>query len=196
MSTIVLPNEKELLIRVANGCEESYKHLFTWYWNKIYAVAFQFTKSREMSQDLTQDIFARIWARRDRLADVKQFDSYLFIVARNLILDRLREKSSDPAYHIQLADYFSDASPLPSRRVELKEMEAIIHAGVHRLPGQQRLAFYLSRYQGLRQEEIALQMGITKQSVKSHLVRALSSLRKYLLARTMSLLCLVVWIVS
>jgi RNA polymerase sigma-70 factor (ECF subfamily) len=62
-------------------------------------------------------------------------------------------------------------------------MEEIILNGVQQLPRQQKLAFYLSRYEGLRHDEIAVQMGITKESVKSHVVRAISTLRKYVASR-------------
>ena len=194
MSTIDLHTEKELLLQVANGDEAAYKTLFTLYWDRIYSTALVFTKSREMSQDLAQDVFARIWIKRQKLKDVLRFDSFLFITARNLILDRLRQKVLTCEYEVTLAEYFRDSSLIPCNKVELKEMEEIIHRGVHDLPKQQQTAFNLSRFQGLRHEEIAIQMGISKESVKSHIVRAISSLRKYVAARTAQMI-LLLWLI-
>lgn len=180
MSTIGLVNEKELVQQVADGSETAYKKLFVHYWDQVYSTALLFTKSRELSQDLAQDIFARIWIRKGKLRDVDRFDAYLFITARNLIIDRLRRKVFTVENEAHLTEYFADTSQTPFYAMELKEMEEIIHQGIHILPNQQRTAFCLSRFQGLRHEEIALQMGVSKESVKSYIVRAIHTLRKYL----------------
>ena len=183
MSTIVLLNEKELVRQVADGSEAAYKRLFVHYWDQIYSIAFVFTKSREISQDLVQDVFARIWIKKEKLRHVERFDAYLFVTARNLIVDRMSRKMftiKNPG----LTEYFADSSQLSFDAVELKEMEEIIHRGIHVLPNQQRTAFCLNRFGGLRHDEIALQMGVSKESVKSYIVRAISSLRKYLAQHT------------
>lgn len=183
MSTIALLNEKELVRQVADGSEAAYKRLFVHYWDQIYSIAFVFTKSREISQDLVQDIFARIWVKKEKLREVERFDAYLFVTARNLIVDRMSRKMftiKNPG----LTEYFADSSQLSFDAVELKEMEEIIHRGIHVLPNQQRTAFCLNRFGGLRHDEIALQMGVSKESVKSYIVRAISSLRKYLAQHT------------
>ncbi|MDR3713968.1 MAG: sigma-70 family RNA polymerase sigma factor [Puia sp.] len=180
MSTIALLNEKELARQVADGNEAAYRRLFVHYWDHLYSTALLFTKSREISQDLVQDIFARIWVKRERLREVDRFDAYLFITARNMIIDRLRKKVFTIDNEPHLTEYFADASQLSFQSVELKEMEELIHRGIHVLPNQQRTAFCLNRFGGLRHDEIALRMGVSKESVKSYIVRAISSLRKYL----------------
>jgi RNA polymerase sigma-70 factor (ECF subfamily) len=180
MSTIALLNEKELVRQVADGSEAAYKRLFVHYWDQIYSIALVFTKSREVSQDLVQDIFARIWIKKERLRDVDRFDAYLFITARNLIVDRMSRKMFSITNEPVLTEYFADSSQQSFQAVELKEMEEIIHRGIHILPNQQRTAFCLNRFGGLRHDEIASQMGVSKESVKSYIVRAISSLRKYL----------------
>jgi RNA polymerase sigma-70 factor (ECF subfamily) len=180
MSLIALLNEKELLLQVADGKESAYKQLFTSYWDQIYSTALVFTKSREMSQDLAQDVFARIWIKKEKLKEVNDFRAYLFIIARNVIIDRLRKKVFSAGNEGYLTEYFVETSLGPNDKIELKEMEETILKGIHILPDQQRKAFYLSRFEGLRHEEIALKMGISKQSVKSYIVRAICHLRKYL----------------
>lgn len=180
MSLIALLNEKELLLQVAEGKESAYKQIFTNYWDQIYSTALMFTKSKELSQDLTQDVFARIWIKKEKLKEVKDFKSYLFITARNVIIDRLRKRVFSESNEFYLSEYFAETAPSPDDKVELKEMEEIILRGIDILPEQQRKAFYLSRIEGLRHDEIASRMGITRQSVKSYIVRAMCNLRKYL----------------
>jgi RNA polymerase sigma-70 factor (ECF subfamily) len=181
-------------MEVAEGNEAAYKKLFVHYWDQIYSTALLFTKSRELSQDLAQDVFAKVWIRREKLKEIERFDAFLFIIARNVIIDRLRKKVFNAANETFLLDYFADPSLAPSDKMELKETEAIIRRAIDILPVQQRTAFCLSRFQGLRHEDIAARMGISKESVKSYIVRALVHLRKYLAqhSETIPLLLLLV----
>lgn len=197
MPTTVLLNEKELLLLVAHGDKEAYRRLFTHYWDKVFSTALLFTKSKEIAQDLAQDIFAHIWVKKEKLTDVDHFEAYLFITSRNLIIDRLRKKVFSPDNESYLQTYFEQERLLaPDFQMELKEMEAIIHKGMRGLPYRQRVAFYLSRIKGMKHKEIALRMGISQESVKSHIVRASGTLRKYLTEHSGVLPLSAIWFLS
>lgn len=194
MPTTVLLNEKELLLLVASGDQAAYKKLFTHYWDQVFSTALLFTKSRELAQDLTQDIFARIWIKKEKLGEIEHFEGFLFITARNLIVDRLRRKVFAPENAPYLLKYFEEEKLLaPHYQMELKEMEEIIQQGINILPHRQRVAFYLSRFKGLKHKEIAARMGISQDSVKSYIVRAADNLRKYLADHSGALPFLLCW---
>lgn len=175
-----LDNEQYLLQQVSLGDESAYRTVFAHYWDFIYSTALLFSKSPELSEDLTQDIFAQIWVRRQHLADVTRFDSYLFITARNLIFDHLRKKVFNGANDDYFLSYFSEEGLSPDRQLEWKEFETAVLRAIDSLPTQQQTAFRLSRFQGLSHEEIAGRMGISRQAVKSHIVRAIARLRQQL----------------
>ena len=139
-----------------------------------------FTKSPDLSEDLSQDIFANLWVKRARLAEVDRLEGYLFISARNLIFDYLRKKVFHGAYDTYFMEYFSDTALTPDRRLEAREFQVAVDEAIAGLTPQQQTAFRLSRYQGLSHEEIAQQMGISRQAVKSHIVRAIVRLRQQL----------------
>ncbi|HTI91326.1 MAG TPA: RNA polymerase sigma-70 factor [Puia sp.] len=178
MSSSTLHNERRLLLLVSKGDESAYQQLFHTYWDYIYSTALMFTKSPELSEDLSQDIFVRIWIKREQLAEIEQFDNFLFITARNLIFDHLRKKVFSGGYDDYFLEYFKDAALSPDQQLEFKEFENTIREAIDKLPVQQQTAFRLSRFQGLSHEEIARQMGISRQSVKSYIVRSMVSLRK------------------
>lgn len=180
VSSQTIHNEKELLLMVSEGDQSAYQQLFHHYWDHIYSTALMFTKSPELSEDLSQDIFARIWLKREKLAEVQQFDDYLFITARNLIFDHLRKKVFSGGYDEYFQEYFRDAALSPDQKLEFKEFEKSIQKAIEDLPQQQQTAFRLSRFQGLSHEEIARQMGVSRQTVKSYIVRSIVSLRKML----------------
>ena len=175
-----LDNERELLNRIANGDQYSYKIIFDHYWDQIYSTAFVFTKSADLSEDLAQDVFAQIWIKKENLASIQNFESFLYITARNLAFDKLRKQVFTKKHSEYLKIYFEEAAPEPTRQLEFKELEQVITNVIDQLPPQQRTAFRLSRFQGMSHEEIAKQMGISKQSVKSYIVRAIVTLRKFL----------------
>jgi len=139
-----------------------------------------FTKSPELSEDLTQDVFARIWVNRAKLAEVDKFEGFLFVMARNLVFDRLKKEVYVGKNDLFFEEYFSESVMSPGDSAELKELGDIVEAAIKDLPAQQQKAFRLSRFAGLSHEEIAAQMGISKLSVKSHIVRAIQHLRQYL----------------
>lgn len=171
-------DEKELLRLVADGDGAAYKIFFTKYRDHIYSTAFMFTKSTELAEDLSQEVFAKIWEKRINLLGVEKLEGYLFITARNIFFDSLRKKVFVAANEDYLQVYFSDASASPDEKYEIKELNATIQKGIGQLPLQQQTAFRLSRFNGMSHEEIAAEMGIAKQTVKSHICRAIISLRK------------------
>lgn len=187
-------DEQQVLRQVAAGDESAYEVLYNRYWDHIYSTALQFTKSPELAEDLAQDVFARVWVKKEKLAEVEKFHNYLFIMARNIIYDKLRKVVYSGEYDEHFINYFSDSDITPDNRLELKELEDIIEAGIQSLPPQQQKAFRLSRFRGLSHEQIAEEMGISRLSVKNHIVRAMYNLRNYLDGHTDSL-AVVIWII-
>ena len=175
-----LHNEKELLADIAAGNEASFRLLFNHYWGQVYSTACMFTKLPELAEDITQDVFAQIWLKRAGLVNVNKFEAFLYVTARNLIIDRLRQKVQTTEYGHYLAAYFEEKDYNPARQVETKQFEESIHLAISKLPAQQQMAFRLSRFNDMSHEEIAEQMGISRQSVKSYIVRAIVTLRKHL----------------
>jgi RNA polymerase sigma-70 factor (family 1) len=173
-------NEKELLFRVSQGDEKSFRIIFDQHWDKIYSVAFMFSKSAPLSEELVQDIFFKIWKNKSVLPTVNRFEGYLFTVARNEIFNQLRRKIKEDSFSSHLAEYFQETSSLPSELLMLKETMEIIRKVVETLPAQQQMVFRLSREQGLSHEEIARKMQISSLTVKSHLTKALRTLRTFL----------------
>ena len=186
-------NEKELLAQAASGHEPAFQQLFEKYWPRMYANALRFSKSPELAQDLTQEIFIKIWTQREKLRTVERFDAWLYTVSRNLIYNELRKKMYDVAYTDYLYAYFEDENLDAQQLLELKELEQQINQAINHLPPQVQAAFRLSRFQGLSHEQIARELNITRITSQNYIARALLALRKQLDANrgaTGALLCL------
>ena len=178
-----LQNEKELLLRVANGDQRAYRILFDRYWDLMYANALHFTKSPEWAKDLAQEIFMKIWMMRDKLPAVQRFEAYLFTVARNMIFDELRKLHRSPQHDDFFEAYFAETEHDTVQKAELKELEKDLHTAIDQLPLQMQTAFKLSRFEGLTHEQIARQMNISRVTSQNYIARALLNIRKYLTSR-------------
>jgi RNA polymerase sigma-70 factor (ECF subfamily) len=180
VKAIMMPGERELLQRVAEGDSASFRTLFNQYARHIYGLALRFTKSPQQAEDLTQEIFARIWLNRSSLKEVLHFRPFLNTVARNLIRDFLRKKTIATDNEPALLNTISDQSPGPQEKMDAKELQGVLDEAIGQLSPQLRTAFTLSRVEGLTHQQIAARMNISVLTSKNHLVRALASIRNYL----------------
>jgi len=181
MTSSLLFNEKKLLSQVAEGDEKAFKNLFDRYWDNIYGVAFAFTKSSMIAEEMVQDIFLKIWLKRHLLNSVQKFDAYLFKVAKNHIYNELRKKIKEEPFTDNSINYFREIGDSPEQQMIFKESKRIVNHAIEKLPPQQQLIYRLSRDQGISQEDIADKLQISKNTVKSHMNKALQSIRHYLL---------------
>ncbi len=163
------------------GDEKAFRRLFDFYWPNIYSVAFDLTKSSELSEELVQDIFLKIWLKRGMLTNVTNFGGYLFMVAKHHIYNELRRKTLEKSFATHLDQYFSSIAAGPDQAIIVKETKQLIESAVKQLPDQQRTVYQLSRNHGMDQSGIAEKLGISKFTVKSHMNKALQKIRQYLL---------------
>lgn len=180
MLDLSLENQTELLVRVAQGDEMAFRRLFDHYWDRVYLVAFTLTKSPESSKEMAQDIFLKIWLKREQLTGILQFESWLFITSRNHILNQLRKKSYDNEFILQLEAHFSGVSVTPEQELLLKETSELVARAVLQMPQRQREVYTLSRKEGLDTAAIGRRLGISRLTVKSHLTKALQHIRQYI----------------
>lgn len=168
-----------LIEQIAGGDSAAFRVLFNAHWDRIFSVALAFTKSTERSEELVQDVFLKIWLNRTELPGIRNFEGYLFTVARNHIFNALRTRLKEVSFGEELEHYFKESS-LADDLLLLKDAEALVHKGVEALPGQQRAVFEMSRFQGLNTAEIAEKLNISPLTVKVHLRKALAALRTFL----------------
>ncbi|WP_158618283.1 RNA polymerase sigma factor [Chitinophaga lutea] len=193
MQVIPLYNETALLARVAEGDETAFRRVFDHYWDNVYGVALAFTKSAAIAEEMVQDVFLKIWLKREKLSGVEKFDGYLFMVARNHIFNELRRKVKEEEFTDHLFGYFLETAQTPDAPLLCKELEQMVETAVAGLPPQQRAVYQMSRRQGLSQEEIADSLNISRHTVKSHMNKALQAIRHYMQQRHETEILLVIY---
>lgn len=166
-----------MLAQVALGDKASFTRLFDTFSDKVYSFAYHFSKSDADAKDAVQDIFLRIFLRRESLANIQDFDAYLFRCARNRFLNMFKQSA-----RIVLKEDFTETDntiyETPLDALETKEMTASLHAAMDKLPSKQKQTYILRKEEGQSTRETAENMGISEVTVKEHLGKALKTLRK------------------
>lgn len=167
-----------LLSRIAAGDNEAFKTLFEMFYPKVKIFLVKFLKDENTAEDISQDIFVKIWTYRETLPDIRSFNTYLYRMTRNAALNHLRGNHSK----IDI----SKMSVLDDKDIEAeyqtKEKELLIRLTVEHMPPQRQRIFKMSREQGLSNDDIALKLGISKKTVENNITLALKDLRDVILA--------------
>jgi RNA polymerase sigma-70 factor (family 1) len=173
-------DQQQLLKQIANGDQVAFEQFYNIHWNRIYSLALTYLKSSVQAQDVVQEVFLKIWVKRQNLSHVENPASYVYIMGRNEIINALKKKISLDWLTEEQAELIPDNFMLPHQEIDLKQLQQNIGRAIDNLPDRQKLIFKLSREEGLNHEQIAARLGIEKSTVKNHIVRALNTLRSNL----------------
>jgi RNA polymerase sigma-70 factor (ECF subfamily) len=172
-------NERDLFVRIGNSDAIAFSQVFHAYNRRLYPFVFKLVKSEALSEDIIQDIFAKLWANRHLLPDVENPKSYIFTIAANVTKKQLKLLAKE---NLLMTD--SEHWPVKSESnnteevIFLKESEQVLSDAVGNLPPQRQLIYRLSREEGKSYDEIAEKLNISKNTVRNQLVEALKVLRK------------------
>jgi RNA polymerase sigma-70 factor (ECF subfamily) len=183
-------NEPELLKRLSQDDHAALNAIIDQYHRRIYEIALMYIKITQSAEDVTQEVFYKVWKDRHKLGAIANLKNYLFILARNETFDALRKKGPQFPVGEYLEQAVADREPQPERILEAKNLESLIQKAVALLPPQQREAFRLSREADLSHDQIAARMNIAKNTVKNHIVSALNFIRQYIKEHDQALLWL------
>jgi RNA polymerase sigma-70 factor (family 1) len=173
-------DQQQLLKQIANGDQVAFEQFYNIHWSRIYSLALTYLKSSVQAQDVVQEVFLKIWVKRQNLSHVENPASYVYIMGRNEIINALKKKISLDWLTEEQAELIPDNFMLPHQEIDLKQLQQNIGRAIDNLPDRQKLIFKLSREEGLNHEQIAARLGIEKSTVKNHIVRALNTLRSNL----------------
>lgn len=154
--------------------------MFQAYHGKLGAYVLKLTRSRELTEEIVQETFIKVWAKRATLPEVSDFGSYLFIIARNHGYNVLRDLARNASLHTSLdEEQISDHHENPFEVSDPERFFTLLEQAVSLLPPQQQRAYLLSRQEGLRHEQIAEQMQLSRETVKRHISLSISSISRY-----------------
>lgn len=172
----MLYDDRKYVKELAKGSREAFESLYLRYSFLVERFVFSLVKDREATDDITQNIFMNIWDRRKNLDKDLVFRSYLYTSARNAVYDWFRR--SDKFEKVGLEDASGVVGPDLSKVLEDEELLTLVNLAVCKMPEKRKQIFLLSRVKGLKNKEIAEQLGVSLKTVEYHMAKALEELRK------------------
>ncbi|RAV29483.1 RNA polymerase sigma factor [Sinomicrobium soli] len=175
-------HQEKLLIRLlSGGNEKAFEQLFDTYRNILYKYSYSMLGSKPHAEEIVQDVFLKVWQKRETLSPELSFKSYLFTITRNRIITFLKKAAKDQELREVIfysSRKFTDSTDLHIRETEV---EKIKKEALNLLPPRRRQIFEMSRYEGKSYEEIAKELGLSKNTVRNQMSMALETLRDFLL---------------
>lgn len=178
-----MSEDRILLAALSKGSMKAFDALYRKYAAKVgrfsSALLCSAGYSRADVDDLVQEIFLKIWQKRETLAaNVDNFNAYLFRMTKNAVLNILTREKGD-RYSIDTACDMADDDDVLSRTIT-SDVKVAVHRAVDNMPDERQKVFLMSRAQGLSNKEIAERLNISTKTVEYHLGRAKSDIKKNL----------------
>ena len=162
-----------------SGDKHCFERVYSCYKDGIYYYVLKLSKSEDIAEEVVQDVFIKIWSNREKINPEYSFVSFIFRVAHNHTVNILKRT----AYEKVAKERLSKTSILSVNDTEdkviYKEYMGIMAEAIDQLPPKRKSIFDLSRRKGISHDDIAITMGISKNTVKSHLVKATKFVRNY-----------------
>ncbi len=172
--------ERELVIQLKEGNQASYRVLYSKYASKLFAFSRKYLQSNEDAEEIVQEVFLRIWEKKDNIDVMQSFSSYIFQAAKHRIFNGFRKKVNEQAYldFLMFADHSS--RNFTELAVDFQEIKQKSDLAIDSLPPKRREIFRLSRETGLKNKEIAEKLQISIKTVENQMGQALKFLREEL----------------
>ncbi len=169
--------EKEIWENIQNGDHVSFKKLFDSYYQILLIESLHYLNSIEAAEDVTQQLFVKVWEKRKKIFFQGSILSYLKVSIKNACLNTIEKQN----VHNRYQRYELDFRPIPnSQNLSDPFLADRIANAIESLPDKCKIVFKKNRFEGLKYKEIADEMNISIKTVENQMGKALSQLRKAL----------------
>ncbi|WP_372932860.1 RNA polymerase sigma-70 factor [Mariniphaga sediminis] len=169
----------DLLQQLKKSSPFAFQVLFDKYSQKIYRFSLSYLKDKAEAEEIVQEVFMKIWSSRNELVDHTSFESFLFTMAKNAILNTLRKSKYHQAY-LEYSKLHPGKNVLLDEELDFNELNRAYQKSVERLSPRRREIYRLSREKNLSNAAIAEKMDISVKTVENQMTAALAEIKKNL----------------
>jgi RNA polymerase sigma-70 factor (family 1) len=162
---------------IADGDEQALKKLYEYYANRLFHFAFTIIHSKELAEEIVEDVFIKIWNKRTTIANIENFNMYLYVAARNISCNYLRKHNKKKVIdlnEVSLPYYYVGATP--EELMITSETLSKINQVINDLPPKCRMIFKLVKEDGLKHREVAELLDVSVKTVENQIGIALKKI--------------------
>jgi RNA polymerase sigma-70 factor (family 1) len=172
--------EQQLLYRLTEGDQEAFDHLYHRYSKPLYYNLLKLIKSESEAEELVQEIFCRVWHKKESLDIQGGFGNYLFGISRNLVHDFYRKAKRNKQLRATILAIATEQYSHIEENLLRKEDNRLLKAAIDALPPARRQVFRLCKLEGKSYEETSSLLEISVSTVNDHIVKGTRSIREFL----------------
>lgn len=173
-------NQDKVLKKLADNNQQALEELFNHYYPRLYNFSKSFLKLDDGIDDILQEVFLKIWHKRKAIKSSESFNSYIFTITRNLLLNELRSRLNNQKFRDRIAEASMAEEYLTMGNLEYDELKERVESIIDELPPKQQEIFRMSRMEGLSHKEIAEKKNISTKTVEYHIGQSISSIKSRL----------------
>lgn len=170
-------NEKELLESVAEGSEIAFRKIIEQHHQVIYTMGYRLSNSKELAEDLVQDVFLKLWIHRSKLLEIENLSGWIYQAAKNILLNTLTKLGREKKYKTENAvnEWLNEYSL--QNIAEYRELDNTLKEAVKMLPLRQRQTYELIKEQHMSRMAAAQTLNVSQETIKSNLELAVRFIR-------------------
>lgn len=170
-------NDQELVALLQQGDDCVFSEIYKFYSPRIYSNLKRLTKDEELAKELLQDVFFRVWEKRETLNVEISFQAYLYRISENMVRDFFRKASRDKKLMEHLVTAASELYHTVEDLYISKENQSLFEKAIDELPPQRKKIFTLCKIEGKSYDEVGQLLGISNSTINDHIVKATKAIR-------------------
>ncbi|HNX54784.1 MAG TPA: RNA polymerase sigma-70 factor [Prolixibacteraceae bacterium] len=165
--------------------KEDFQNIFRMYYTPLCHLSNSYLEDEDEAKSIVQEAFLKLWEVRESLNSDSNLRNYLFTLVKNNCLNILKRKQILLKHHekikwLEMRYQYQSLERMGSEYLEFDELKEKIETAIKNLPEHCRIVFEMSRFEELKNREIAEKLGVTQKTVEAHLTKALKILRSEL----------------
>ena len=187
-------SEKDLLYRLSHHDKEAFDEIYKRYYSKLKGYVMKFVKVPQYTEDIVQDAFLKVWEVRESIDPDKYFSGYLFTITRNLVFKFLKTAANNTDVLDEIMISITPNNSNEENLMEWKELGNEIQHAIQMLPPKRKEVFLLCKEEQYSYDDVSAKLGISKNTIKEHMVLAMKFIKDSLNDSSLYLLQLVLTI--
>jgi RNA polymerase sigma-70 factor (ECF subfamily) len=174
--------EQDNIDMIREGNKNEFERLYNDFFDVLYAISMQYTADRTDAEGIVQDVFTKLWLGRTNLLPATNIRNYLYTLTKNLCLNHLRNKKrkfqiTNPVFATEIDYSIESLNSIGDNIFEFEELKEKIELAIEKLPTELKTVFSMSRFDELKNREIADKLAISEKTVEGRMTKALKFLR-------------------
>ncbi len=170
--------EMQLLIALKSGDRTAFEKIYQRYSPKIYLNILKMVKSVDDAQEILQDVFIKVWQKRELIDPEQSFKSYLFQISKFTVYNFIRKVHLDRKLKNYLSRENTELYTHIEEAIAYRESDQFILDAINELPTQRKQVYKLCKIEGKSYAEVSQQLGISTSTINDHIVKATKFLKK------------------